>query len=88
MICPKCNKRPIERNRKKCTICLTREATNSKNYRIRKPDYILSMQKVRERYKDEGRCISCGNYLNPDCDYGRISCVNCRGKFLWVKQLR
>lgn len=88
MICDKCKKRHIEHDRKKCSICLKREATNSKNYRLRNPDYILSMHKVRERYIDEGKCISCGWFLNSDCDAGKVLCLNCRGGFVNVKQLR
>ncbi len=88
MMCSKCNKEQIEQDRVKCSSCLFKEATNSKNYRVKHPNYVLSSRKLKKKYMAEGKCVSCGHLLNNDCDHGFITCINCREDICNTKQLR
>lgn len=33
---------------------------------------------LKAKWKEEGRCIRCGNPLDIDADRGCLKCINCR----------
>ena len=52
-------------------------------YRQRHPDKVRDYQlkhsrEKRQKRRDEGRCLTCGIPLRPDCDSGHVKCLNCR----------
>ena len=44
--------------------------------------YILKnrelIKRQKERYRNEGRCITCSAPLDVDADNGHVNCTNCR----------
>jgi len=64
------------------TLCLNHlEKDNERKKRFHKRNrerLNAKHRELRKKWKDEGKCIRCGNDLDEDIDYERVKCQNCR----------
>ncbi len=65
-----------------CRVCMNRRNDMNRKRYQKDPNRMIEAQKRRkERYKEEGRCIYCGNPLSDaDKSSGLSSCLECRLK--------
>lgn len=56
-ICPMCGKRKVEDGKKKCRICLNKDAERQRNRRI-------NNKKIREYRKENHLCYFCGGKID------------------------
>lgn len=52
-------------------------------WRKKYPDRYTANKKVcrinrRAKMREENKCLRCETPLDPDADYGRVTCMNCR----------
>ena len=72
-LCVGCNRKALP-GFSRCGYCLYRRALNQKKYyQEHKDRRSLAVQKCRDRYKREGRCIRCGGLRDGE----NLVCVNC-----------
>jgi hypothetical protein len=52
-----------------------------RHWLTRKAAQLRKNAKIRQRYRSEGRCISCSAVLDEEVDKGVARCYNCRGEY-------
>jgi len=77
-ICVECSDRAIT-GHLRCGKHLYHRRFSQARYKMTHKEYYTDKNKSNKtRYKQEGRCRSCGLMLDPDADTGCVTCVNCR----------
>jgi len=78
-LCQICCKKPLDATSILCLECKRYMSKAwGKHYRRNIIKYQEKNFKMRKIYKEMGKCINCSKELNPDCDNGRVTCLNCR----------
>lgn len=70
-ICTRCGKRNADAGRKKCKLCLQKDAQTHAEARIRRGE------DLRAQWKEQGLCFHCGGEIE---DKSKKSCNACREK--------
>lgn len=63
---------------KKCIDCDRPVEGLYQRCKKHRKQHFKKIKELHERYRREGRCVSCGNTLNPGVDGGYRKCQKCR----------
>ena len=75
-LCTDCSE-PVFANGTRCLKHLRTHREYGRSEVNRKRDRL-----VKQRYKDSGRCPTCGKPLDIDADKNHVKCINCR-EYVW-----